>query len=122
MTEFNKKKTYRKFIYSPFTLFFIFIFLLILLKAVWGVYQKEQTSALYLSKEQEQLAAIISRQKELAQSVDYLKTDKGVEAEIRSKFRVVREGESVAVIIDSDASTTPQQTATTTPRKWWQIF
>lgn len=116
----NKKKNYKKFIYSPFTLFLLFLVLLVLFRALWGVYTKEQTSAQYLQKEQEQLASVISRQKELAQSVDYLKTDAGVEAEIRSKFRVVREGESVAVIIDNDASATPQTLATTTPKTFWQ--
>lgn len=119
MSEFNKKKNYRKFIYSPFTLVLLFLVLLVLFRALWGVYKKEEISAQYLEKEQEQLTSIISRQKELAQSVDYLKTDKGVEAEIRSKFRVVRDGESVAVILDNDASTTPP-IVTASKKSLWQ--
>lgn len=116
----KKKKSYTKVIYSPFTLFLIFLVFLVLLRALWGVYKKEVISAQYLQKEQEQLTAILSRQRELAQSVDYLKTDKGVESEIRSKFRVVREGESVAVIVDNDATTTSQIQATTTQQQgWW---
>jgi cell division protein FtsB len=113
----NKKKTYKKFIYSPLTLLILFLFLLVILRAVWGVYKKQEISAQYLEKEQEQLASIEARHKELAASVDYLKTDKGIEAEIRSKFRVVREGESVAVIIGGDATTTP--TTVTSPSKSW---
>ncbi len=126
MPEFNasfkKKKNYKKVIYSPFVLFFLFLILLILLKAVWGVYKKEQISAQYLQKEQEQLAAVSSREKELASSIDYLKTDQGIEAEIRSKFRVVREGESVAVIVGSDATDTPNIATTTSPGLWQRFL
>ncbi len=100
MLEFKKKKSYKKFIYSPFTLFLLFLILLVFLRAVSGVYQKERTSARYLEKEQEKFAAVSARQKELADSVDYLKTEKGIESEIRTKFRVVRDGESVTVIVD----------------------
>ena len=121
-TQVNNKKTYKKIIYSPFTLFLIFVVLLILLRALWGVYKKEQTSEQYLEQEQQQLTSITSRQKELAQSVDYLKTDAGVEAEIRSKFRVVRDGESIAVLIDNDASTTPKTATTTVQKSWWRSF
>lgn len=120
-TPLNKKKNFRKFIYSPFTLFILLMFFLLLLKGVWGVYQKERTSAQYLQAEQDQFTAITSRQKELTQSVDYLKTDQGIEAEIRSKFRVVRDGESVAVIVDDTSSTTVPKT-TSTPSIWQRLL
>ncbi len=131
MFEFNRKKTYKKFIYSPLALLLLFLILLVFIRAVFDVYKKERVSDQYLKKEQEQLASMTSRQKELSQSVDYLKTDKGVEVELRSKFRVVREGESVAVIVDNDASSSrisPIKTApivtsivaTTTQKNLWQ--
>ncbi len=34
--------------------------------------------------------------------IEYLKTEKGVETELRDKFRIVKEGEQMAVIINSE--------------------
>ena len=122
MSNFNKKKTYKRFIYSPVSLFLLLVVLLVFLKALWGVYQKEKISAEYLLKEQIDLDKITERQKSLAQSVEYMKTDKGIESEIRSKFHVVKEGELVAVIVDNDASNTSDVSTTTIPASLWQKF
>jgi cell division protein FtsB len=121
MFELNKKKQYRKFIYSPVILLLLLFILFLVLKALWGVYAKEEISSDYLKSEQGELDKMVARQKELAQSVEFLKTDRGVEAEIRSKFRVIKEGESVAVILDNDATSTPK-VATTTPPSIWKRF
>jgi cell division protein FtsB len=108
MNGFNRKKSYRRYIYSPFTLFILFFMFLVMLKALWGVYSKERLSAEYLQKQQAELDRLTTRKSELANSVEYLKTDQGVESEIRSKFRVVKEGESVAVIVgDEESTSTP---------------
>jgi cell division protein FtsB len=121
MGEFNRKKTYRRYIYSPFTLLVLFIALLVLLKAVWGVSAKEKLSSDYLLREQAEYNRVLDRKKELAQSVEFLKTDRGVESEIRSKFRVVKEGESVAVIVGDEPATTTD-VATTTPPGFLKRF
>lgn len=123
MFDFQQKKpSYKKFIHSPGALFVLFILTLIVLKALWGVYKKERLSAEYLAREQGEYNKMIARKNELTQSVEYLKTDRGVEAEIRSKFRVVKEGESVAVIVDNDASTSAPEVSTTTNKSGWQKF
>ncbi len=121
MVEFNRKKPIRKFIYSPSVLVVLFIILLLLLRAVWGVYTKQQISANYLGREEREYNKMISRQKELAAAVEFLKTDKGVESEIRTKFRAVKDGEAVAVIIDEDAPTSTPIQATSTPSFWKRI-
>ncbi len=110
MVEFNKKKTYRKYIYSPISLILLFIIAIIFIKAFIGVAQKERISSEYLERERSELVRLKNRQESLTKSVEYLKTDKGVEAELRSKFRMVKEGESVAVIVDDET----EKLATTT--------
>ncbi len=122
MPEFYKKKAYKKYLYSPVTLLLLFIILLVLLKALWGVYKKEELSAEYLLRQQNEYNKLQARQKDLAQAVEYLKTDKGIEAEIRSKFRVVKEGESVAVIVDNDASTTKTILPAPKPGFWKSLL
>jgi cell division protein FtsB len=121
MLEFRKKKKIRKVIYSPIILILLFLLFVILAKGVWGVYQKEKLSAFNLKKEKIELERLQKREKTLASSIDYLKTDQGVENEIRTKFRAVKENEKVAVIIDEEATTT----STSTPVKrsfWYRLF
>ena len=121
MLEFAKKRNYKKYIYSPVTFFLLLVILLVLLKALLGVYQKEQISAGYLQREREKLEGLAGRQKSLAQSVEYMKTEKGVEAEIRSKFRVVKEGESVAVIVDNETKVIPVASTTQKVGFWKKL-
>lgn len=109
MLGINKEKRYKKILYSPISVIFLLLILLLLGKAILGAYQKERLSYENLSKDKSELQALLDRKKNLAQSVEYLKTEEGVEAEIRSKFRVAKEGESVAVIVDNDATSVPKQ-------------
>ena len=123
MHDFQKKKRIRKILYSPLVIVALAVVLLILVRGVWGVYSKAQLSAQNLERERLELQKLAQRQKSLASSIDYLKTDQGVEDEIRTKFRAVKEGEKVVVIIDNQASITPSQSlATSTHGVWYKIF
>lgn len=106
MLEFRQKKKIRRILYSPFTLIFLLIILLILLKSLFGAYNKAKLSTSNLEKEKNELQRLINREKILSSSIDYLKTDAGIENEIRNKFRAIKEGERVAVIVDDNANST----------------
>jgi len=121
MMEFQRKKKIRRILYSPITLIILAIIFIIILKATWGVYKKEYISSENLDKEKVELAKLQSRQKDLAQAISYLNTDEGVENEIRTKFRAVKEGENLAVIIDAIATRTPEK-ASTTRGFWYNLF
>ncbi len=122
MVEFNRKKSSKKYLYSPLTLILLCLVLLVLIKALWGVHSKERMSLQYLEREQAELNRVENRKKELAQAVEYLKTDRGVESEIRSKFRVVKEGESVAVIVGDEAAASTSVSTTTPPGFWKRVI
>ena len=127
MLEFQKKKKIKKVLYSRTVLIFLAIIFIILLRSLYGVYKKESLSMQNLDMDKNELAQISERQKDIANSLEYLKTDQGVESEIRNKFRVVKEGEKVAVIIDDQTSSTPAtvagDTGTTTEHGfWYNIF
>ncbi|MEK7464000.1 MAG: septum formation initiator family protein [Patescibacteria group bacterium] len=121
MLEFQKKKKLRKILYSPIVLLLLAIIFILLFRGVWGVYKKNRLSVQNLEQERNELERFALREKNLAASLDYLKTDQGIESEIRAKFRVVKEGEQVAVIIDGQATGTAQ-TATTTRGFWYRLF
>jgi hypothetical protein len=113
MLDFRKKKTARKIMYSPWTLILLSILTIFLFKAAWNVHTKERSSAEALARSTAELIKLEGRETSLTSAVAYLGTPAGVETEIRTKFRVAKEGESVAVILE-DAPTT---TSTTTIKK-----
>ncbi len=121
MHEFQQKKKIRKILYSPLVLIILALVLVVLIRGVWNVYNKERLSSENLEQEQAELAKLEERERSLASSFDYLKTDQGIESEIRTKFRAVKEGEKVSVIIDDK---TPTSSATTTQKHgfWYNLF
>jgi len=118
--DFEQKRKFKKFVYSKPVLVALFLLVFFVGKATWNVYDKLEMSKLNLEKEMRELQKLQERQAALASQIDYLQTDQGVEAEIRKKYRVVKEGEEIAVIIDDDI-TLPE--ATTTPkRSFWKFW
>ena len=75
------------------------ILFVILARAAWGMYDKARGSERRLAQAEAELKRLEERQSELSGRINYLSTDQGVEAELRTKYRAVKEGESVAVII-----------------------
>lgn len=55
-----------------------------------------------LDKARQEIAMLEQKELELNTKVQYLRTDEGVQAEARRKYRALREGESVAVIVEED--------------------
>ncbi len=132
--KYGKRSASGRFISSPFTVVGLFIFVILLGRAAWGIHGKAQISAEKLLQAKTELAKLQIKQDELSKDVEYLSTDKGVEAEFRTKYHAVKEGESVAVIVDRDqktASITLSESeqnqlaavfeASSTPRlSWWR--
>jgi cell division protein FtsB len=123
-----KKSLWKRMRGSAATLVFVAILFVFLARATWNLYSRVDTSAAKLAQAQTELAILKSRESNLARKVGYISTQQGIEAEIRSKFHAVKEGESVAVIIDDKDRTRQNQaavvgsasTTATTTRSWWR--
>lgn len=100
MREFEQKKIRRKILYSPITLILLFLAIVLLFNSVYKVYKKEVLSRENLQKTEIESRELQDKINRLQASVNFLQTDEGVEAELRSKFRAVKDGESVTVIVD----------------------
>lgn len=122
MLDFQKKKKIRKILYSPFVLITLFIITILISSGVISVYKKAKLSEENLEREKRELERLAIREKTLTSSINYLKTDQGIEDEIRTKFRAVREGEKVVVIIDNQPSTTSVINTSTTTSFWYRLF
>lgn len=102
MFNYQQKKQIRKVIYSKITLLILFIFIIILSKACYGIYQKQKISEQNLKIVEEEYYSLSSRKDVLESEIDKLKTEDGVEREIRSKFNVSKPGEIVVKIVDDN--------------------
>jgi len=109
-----RSSTAKKIFSSPFTLIVIAVIFVILLRATWSMHKKADVSRTKLDQAEVVLTKLSDRQNDLGAQVQRLSTEQGIEAEIRTKYKGVREGESVAVIIGDDASATGTDTATAT--------
>ncbi len=97
-----RKKKYERMLYSRPTVFLLIVLTIILSRAVISVYEKAQSTQENLEIAQVELDKLVDRGELLEDNLSSLATPKGVEAEIRDKFNVVKEGESVIMIIEPE--------------------
>jgi len=122
MSNFHQKRKIRKFLYSPLTIVPLVVIVFLLGTSVWSVYTKERETRIKRDRQTAELEALEVRASALKTEIDRLGTERGREEEIRSKFEVAREGESVIVIVDPQKEVETE--AEDVPREgfWGRIF
>lgn len=75
-------------------------------RSVIDVYLKEKDSAQKVASAQTVLSKLEEREKILGGEIESLKTQEGLESEIRANYDVVKPGEKVLIIVDNDKPTT----------------
>jgi len=100
---FQERKKLRKILYSKISLVILAVMLFFVGKGAWGIHQKAQIAISERNIAQRSLLELEARTVELQASLIRLKSDIGVEEEIRQKYSVVRPGEEVVVIVDDRA-------------------
>lgn len=100
MKEYQRKKKIRRFLYSRLALCILLALILLIGRATWSVYKKEQGSGQNLHRATAELAALEAREKNLTEKIRRLKTPEGVEAEIREQFQVAKPGERMVVVVE----------------------
>lgn len=110
----------RKFVHSPIVLAIMVILALFLLKAVLDLFSKSRDARIAAEGVKREYEELVEREAAIRHDLERLGTPDGVEAEIRQKFGVVKEGEEVVVVIPNE-----QNAAQKSPQKstgWWQQF
>jgi cell division protein FtsB len=118
--KYGNKPFYERVAGSPLALIAVIILLAFLAKAAWNIHAKASTTSQKLSESQIELAKLKDSQQDLTAKVSYLSTDQGIEAEMRTKFKAVKEGESVAVIVDTDQKAAAAEATSTASVGWWR--
>jgi len=101
MSKLKNKNKIKRIVYSWPILILLLIIVILLGKSVWGVWQNEKVSNNNKELSENAYNKLENKNNFLLSEIETLETEKGIETEIREKFRVVKEGEQLAVIINS---------------------
>lgn len=121
MREFKKHKSRRAEIVT-FCMQSVGVLLLLCVAAVavraaWGMYVKLAHATAGQEAAEVELKALQAQHAQVAASVAELSSEKGVEAQMRQRFGVVKQGEGEIEIVRDSGSTT---TAPKEPERWWR--
>ena len=102
MTDFQKKRKFKKIIYSKLSFAVLFILIFFLGKATYNIYQKSKFSSENYTAVNQEYSELKDRHNMLKSEIERLNTDSGVEEEIRGKFNVAKPGETIVTIVNSN--------------------
>lgn len=120
MIDFQRKKQFKKIAYSKISFIILFLLVLLMGRATYDIYQKYQLSYDNYTGVKKNYDSLKTRQDMLDSEINRLKTDTGVEEEIRSRFNVAKPGETVVTIINGSSSTSTKQDDS--KRGFWASF
>ncbi len=107
--------------HNPFITIIALALLFFLARSAWNVHRSADLISNKLSQTEEEADKLRLEQQSLSAKVDNLSTPDGIESELRVKYRAVKDGESVAVIVNNDQASTSNVVAV--PEKgWWESF
>ena len=119
MLDFQQKWKMRTFLYSRSVRIVLVIIVLYSFYGTFRVYKKKVESERDVEQTQVQLLALSEKERILDAHIANLETPEGLEAEIRQKYSVAKNGENMVIILD-DSSNTPIRPAI--PATVWQRF
>ncbi len=118
MKEFQSKNTVKKRIYSKTSIVILAILLLLTARGVFSVYQKERLTRIEVERVQREKEELQKRYEVIRDNSEMLKSKEGIEAEIRTKFDVIKEGEEVVVVVDRNTPIIQEDKRGTIKRIW----
>ncbi len=118
MREFQEKQKIQKRIYSKTSILIVLVVVIFIFRGVLSVYAKERDSRMELSLLEKKKAELSDRLARVSANNDRLKTEEGIEAEIRSKFDVVKQGEGVIVVVDEKLPVQEEDTRGVMKKFW----
>ena len=103
MAEYQKKST-NSLWHSPLVLFVFFLLVLLFMYNMIGIIEKVRETNKRTTLVNIQISELNNREHMLSKDIDKLKTEIGVEATLRDKYQLVKNGEKMVVIVDQEAS------------------
>ena len=123
MLDFQQKRKVRSVIYSRVTIGILLVLVVVVLHSTWVVYQKKRESEQMKNLSLQRVLDLRTRDLELQARIERLGTTPGLEEEIRSKFSVAKDKETMIIVVpeeETKASTTPAKLGIW--QKIWSFF
>jgi cell division protein FtsB len=102
MQDFKRKKMVKNILFSYATIFVLGIFIALMSMSVFERFTVEREMSMRRVEAEKELKELKLRAAALESQVEYLEDDRGMEAEIRGRFDVVKDGEQVVIILDDE--------------------
>lgn len=117
MFDFHEKRKIKALVYSWPMIIVLLVPIGFLSVSVYERYQKERETREKRVEQQAELELLEARAARLEEKVEHAKSDEGIEEEIRSRYDVAKEGETVVVIVEEEQSDTREHTTLQTKEK-----
>ena len=109
MKKFEEKRKFRRALYSRPSVALLVLASIFIGSEIWGWYGKYSESGENRAIAERKLVRLKYRENQLRAEIAALKTEQGIEREIRTKFGLVRPGERVIVVVPAPEN--PKQSA-----------
>jgi|SRR3989344_6163025 len=93
----------KRILYAPITIIVLMVLLVVLVRAAVGAYLTELRNREGAANIERDTQDLRSREQFLSDEIERLQSSRGVEEELRNKFPVVKEGESMVIIVEPEA-------------------
>ena len=110
----------RPWFHSPILAVFLVILILWGSFVVYKIHAKHREAVLLRDQYRNELVELQKKEVELDAKIKDLSTDRGMEAEVRNRYRMVRPGEQLVIVVDDGSPTTSGQPAEHASR--WSKF
>ena len=124
MLQFYEKRSWRVILKSWWFVGVLGVVCLFLLYVVYDRYTIERDMAQRREDAEQKLETLKTRKASIEDKVEYLGSERGIEAEMRRNFDVAQPGEQVVIILDpeEDAGTVEPLSPVVTDTPPWYIF
>lgn len=122
MLDYKQKRLLRSVIFSYPTLGVLLAIVALLSVSVFQRFTIEREMAGRREAAEAELELLKQRAAAIEAQVEYLEEERGLEAEIRGRFDVVKTGEEVVVILDDPKEETQELPPPSPPKPWYKFW
>jgi hypothetical protein len=126
MREYQQKHIFRTLAYSKFTLVILFLFIVLLLRSIMELNDKRREVSKSRDDSLKERMELQKKVEKAQKDTDFLGTERGLEAYVRTTYPVVKKGEGVIVVYDDDKTPVSSVRADMTVWErlsiWWRNF
>ncbi len=109
MSDFKRKRSTRRFFYSPLSVGLLLVITLFVGKVSWNAYRKAADSGQALAEAQKAYSSLEERHVFLSNEITKLGTKRGQEEVLRNRYSVAKEGERMVIIVEDTGTSSEKE-------------